>query len=32
MELIVETASTAERHAADHEAITDHRIDFKQIA
>ncbi|MFW6320309.1 MAG: hypothetical protein ACOC0Z_00530 [Halohasta sp.] len=30
-ELIVETAAAAEQRAADHEAITDHRTDFKRV-
>jgi len=30
-ELLVETAPRAEQRAADHEAITGHRLDFKRI-
>ena len=31
-ELLVETAAAAQQRAADHEAITGHRLDFKQVA
>ena len=31
-ELLAESASIAKQRAADHEAITGHRLDFKQIA
>lgn len=30
-ERLVESASTAQQHAADHEALTGHRLDFKQV-
>lgn len=30
-EFVVETAARAERRAADHEAITGHRIDFTRV-
>jgi hypothetical protein len=31
-ELVVKKAATAERRASDHEAITGHRLAFKQVA
>jgi len=31
-EQLVESASTAKQRAVDHEAITGHRLDFKQVA
>ncbi|ATW89294.1 hypothetical protein halTADL_2562 [Halohasta litchfieldiae] len=31
-EQLVESASTAKQQAVDHEAITGHRLDFKQVA
>jgi len=31
-ELLVESAETAKQHASDHESITGHRLDFKQVA
>ena len=31
-ELIVGKAATVEQHASDHEAITGHRLAFKQVA
>ena len=30
-ELLVETAASAEQRAADHEAITGHRLDFRRV-
>lgn len=30
-ELLAETATEAEQHAADHEALTGHRLAFKQV-